>query len=66
MLLKGVRLKPGTGVHTETRRNGQRDQLCQLEQVALIGLKKGRCCHYQLMKKFPIHSTSFGSMQSVL
>ena len=60
VLLKVVGLKSSTGVQKETRRNAQRERLCELERVAQIGLKMGKCSHCQLMKKAPVHSTSFG------
>ena len=34
--------------------------MCELERVTKIGLKRGRCHHCQLMKRTPVHSTSFG------
>ena len=60
VLLKVVGSKPGTGVQKDTKRNAQSEQLCELERLAKIGLKRGRCRHCQLTKKAPVHSTSFG------
>ena len=60
VLLKVVGSKPGTGVQKDTKRNAQSEQLWELERLAKIGLKRGRCRHCQLTKKAPVHSTSFG------
>ena len=60
VLLKVVGSKSGSTVQKKTRCNAQRDQMCELERVTKIGLKRGRCRHCQLTKRTPVHSTSFG------
>ena len=60
VLLKVVGSKSGSTVQKKTRCNAQGDRMCELERMIKIGLKRGRCHHFQLMKRTPVHSTSFG------
>ena len=57
---KQSEIHEGSAVQKETWCNAQGYRLCELERVAQIGLKSGRCRHCQLMKRTSVHSTSFG------
>ena len=43
MLIKVVGSKSGSTVQKKTRCNAQGDQMCELERVTKIGLKRGKC-----------------------
>ena len=60
VLSKVVGSKSGSTVQKKTRCNARGDQMCELERVTKIGLKRVRCRHCQLTKRTPVHSTSFG------